>query len=66
MNHTYLKQLENNINALQAKLGLLRAEAKRNANTIDGEKAIDQIKDLEAQVDKLQDEYTKGKGVING
>jgi peptidoglycan hydrolase CwlO-like protein len=66
MNHNELKRLENNINAVQAKLGVLRAEAKRHQNSIDGERAKQEIEKLEVRVDDLQREFTLRKEVING
>lgn len=65
MNHDELKDTENNINAIQAKLGLLRAEAKRHKGTIKYTEIQNDIADLESQVDQLQAKYIKTKREVN-
>jgi predicted nucleic acid-binding Zn-ribbon protein len=66
MNYETLKKLENNISAIQAKLGLLRAELKRQQGTTSGEEISLEIDALETEVDRLQTKYTKAKEVSHG
>jgi predicted nucleic acid-binding Zn-ribbon protein len=66
MNYETLKKLENNISAIQAKLGLLRAELKRQQGTTSGEEISLEIDALETEVDRLQTKYTKAKEVNHG
>lgn len=66
MNYETLKKLEHNIAAIQAKLGVLRAELKRHQGTTSGEEILLEIETLEKDVDRLQTKYTKAKEVSHG
>jgi hypothetical protein len=68
MNNTLLKEVEHDINAVQAKLHVARAEAKRNQDYIDGKRAKYQIGQIEKQVDQIITEYRNAdrKEATNG
>lgn len=68
MNYEQLKKLEHSIAAIQAKLGVLRAELKRlqHVGTNRAEAIQVDIDQLERQVDQLQSKYVTGKEAANG
>lgn len=66
MTYEELKKQEHNIAAVQAKLGVLRAELKREQGAIDGKEITEDIENLEREVDDLQRKYIRGKEAVNG
>jgi predicted nucleic acid-binding Zn-ribbon protein len=66
MDYVQLKKIENNINVLQAKLGLLRAELKKLQNQLDYQGVNDDIMALSAEIDMMQSKYINGKEALNG
>ncbi|MFD0997718.1 hypothetical protein ACFQ21_00300 [Ohtaekwangia kribbensis] len=66
MTYEELKKLEHNIAAVQAKLGVLRADSKRQQNAIDGKEINEDVDRLEKEVDELQRKYMSGKEAVNG
>ena len=66
MDYVELKKIENNINVLQAKLGLLRAELKKRQNRLNYQQVNDDILSITAELDLMQNKYIKGKEAIDG
>lgn len=68
MTYEQLKKMEHSIAAIQAKLGVLRAELKRlqHVGTNRVEAIQLDIDQLERQVDQLQAKYISGKEAANG
>lgn len=61
MNFNQTKRIEHDINAMQAKLGLLRAELKRCQDSVHYEELKEEIGSLEYTIDQMQVKYTRGK-----
>lgn len=66
MDYIELKKIENNINVLQAKLGLLRAELKKRQNKLNYNEVNEDILSITAELDIMQNKYINGKEAING
>ncbi len=66
MDYIELKKIENNINVLQAKLGLLRAELKKRQNKLNYNEVNEDILSITAELDLMQNKYINGKEAING
>lgn len=65
MDYPQLKRTEIEINVLQGKLGLLRAELKRCQNDVDYYDIKEELEQLETRIDAMQRKYIKGKEAIN-
>jgi len=66
MEYIELKRIENNINVLQAKLGLLRAELKKRQNRLNYQEVNEDIIALTAELDMMQNKYIRGKEAMGG
>ena len=66
MDYIELKKIENDINVLQAKLGLLRAELKKRQNRISYQQINEDVLSITAELDLMQNKYIKGKEAVDG